>query len=170
MFGQFLRFIASLTRLDEAAWERRAHPGSVWSRIASWPLILLALWSMHWIGWWAALPLGLLALWLWLNPRVFPPPRSTRSWAARAVMGERIYLMRDLHPIPLYHANAATLLGVGASVGGLFAAAGLIAAEPAAFLAGGIAALLCKLWLADRMVWLYDEMSREVPEYRDWLR
>ncbi|MEX2128980.1 MAG: DUF6653 family protein [Xanthobacteraceae bacterium] len=36
--------------------------------------------------------------------------------------------------------------------------------------AGRIATFLCKLWFVDRMVWLYEDKSREVPEYREWLR
>jgi hypothetical protein len=48
--------------------------------------------------------------------------------------------------------------------------AGLLTAEPTAFLLGGVMTLLCKLWFIDRMVWLFDDMSREVPEYRAWLR
>jgi hypothetical protein len=30
--------------------------------------------------------------------------------------------------------------------------------------------MLCKLWFVDRMVWLYEDMRQEMPEYRDWLR
>jgi hypothetical protein len=85
-------------------------------------------------------------------------------------MGERIYLLRAFRPIPVYHANAATLLSIGPAVGGLFMAAGLIADEPWVYLAGCIAAGLCKLWFLDRLVWLYDDMAREVPEYQAWLR
>lgn len=170
MFDRFLAAIAALMRMEEATWERHANPWSVWTRVASAPFFALALWSVHWIGWQAALPLGLFVVWYWLNPRVFPPPRSTRSWAARAVMGERVYLLSHLHPIPVYHSNAATLLGIGSAIGALLMAAGLIAAEPGIYLTGCVAVFLCKLWFVDRMVWLYDEMSREVPEYRAWLR
>ncbi len=110
-------------RMDEHAWERHANPWSVWTRIASAPFLMLAIWSIHWIGWWAALPLGAFAIWYWLNPRIFPPPASTRSWAARAVMGERVYILSTLHPISVYHRNAATLLSIGSAVGGLLMAA-----------------------------------------------
>jgi hypothetical protein len=86
-------------------------------------------------------------------------------------MGERVYLLGHLlHPIPVYHRNAAVLLSIGSGVGALLMVAGLIAAEPGAFVAGGIATMLCKLWFADRMVWLFDDMAREVEEYRAWLR
>jgi hypothetical protein len=166
----FFRFLAALFQMDERAWERHANPWSVWTRVAAFPLLMLALWSAHWIGWYCLLPVGLLAIWLWLNPRVFPIPRSTQSWASRAVLGERVYLMRMLQPVPLEHTNAITLLGIGSAVGALLMAAGLLAAEPFTFVAGGIAVIVFKLWLCDRMVWLFDFMSEHVPEYRNWRR
>jgi hypothetical protein len=170
MFETFFQSTAALFRMDEAAWERHANPWSVWTRIATWPFVMLVLWSFHWWGAWSLLPLAVLAGWLWLNPRAFPPPASTKTWAARAVMGERVYILNDLHPIPVYHRNAATLLSVGSAVGALLMGAGLLAAEPTAYLVGGLAVFLCKLWFIDRMVWLYDDMSRDVPAYRAWLR
>jgi hypothetical protein len=66
--------------------------------------------------------------------------------------------------------NAATLLSIGSGVGALFFVAGLIAREPAAFLAGGAVVFFCKLWFIDRMVWLFEDMKYKVPEYRQWLR
>lgn len=170
MYQRILQFIANVMRMDEHAWERQANPLSVWTRIAAWPLVILAVWSLHWIGVWAFVPLGVLAGWLWLNAHIFPPPASTKTWAARAVMGERIYTMRTWRPIPIYHANAATLLSIGSAAGALLMATGLFAVEPGVFFAGGVAVFLCKLWLVDRMVWLYDDVSREVPEYQAWLR
>lgn len=170
MPDEYFKSMAELFGMDEEAWERHANPMSVWTRIATWPALMFVLWSFHWWGAWSLLPLAVLAGWLWLNPRAFPPPASTRSWAARAVMGERVYMMSDVHPIPVYHRNAAMLLGTGAAFGLLLLVAGLLTREPTVFLLGGLATFLCKLWLVDRMVWLFEDMSKEVPEYRDWLR
>ncbi|MBX3553855.1 MAG: hypothetical protein KF697_15500, partial [Pseudolabrys sp.] len=89
-----MQFVAALFRMDERVWERHANPVSVWTRFATFPLLMLALWSVHWIGWYCLIPLAVLAAWLWLNPRIFPPPASTQSWASRAVLGERVYLLR----------------------------------------------------------------------------
>ena len=86
------------------------------------------------------------------------------------MLGERVYLMREMHPIPIEHVNAATLLSIGSAVGGLFFVAGLLTQEPTAFLTGGAVVFLCKLWFIDRMVWLYEDMKDKVPEYRQWLR
>jgi hypothetical protein len=164
------QFLAALFQMDARVWERHANPLSVWTRFATFPFLMLALWSFHWIGWYAPAPIALLAIWLWLNPRIFPPPVSTQSWASRAVLGERVFLLRMMHPVPVEHSNVATLLGIGSALGALLMAAGLIAAEPFTFVAGGIAVAFFKLWLCDRMVWLFDEMSEDVPEYRSWRR
>jgi len=166
----YFKSIAALFRMDDETWERHANPWSVWTRVATWPAIMLVLWSFHWWGAWSLLPLAIVIGWLALNPRAFPPPASTKSWAARAVMGERVYMRSEEHPIPIYHRNAATLLSIGSALGALIMMAGLLTREPTAFLAGGVTTFLCKLWFVDRMVWLYEDMSKEVAEYRDWLR
>ncbi len=165
-----MQFVAALFRMDERVWERHANPVSVWTRFATFPLLMLALWSVHWIGWYCLIPLAVLAAWLWLNPRIFPPPSSTQSWASRAVLGERVYLLRVMNPVPVEHTNVAALLGIGTALGALAMAAGLIAEEPFTFAAGGIAVIVFKLWLCDRMVWLFDEMSERVELYRSWRR
>ena len=170
MYQRILQFIANVIRDDEHAWERGANPWSVWTRIATWPLLMLALWSLRLAPVEALVSIVLLAGWLWLNSRIFPPPLTTKSWAARTIMGERAYVLRSLHPIPLYHGNALTLLGIGTWLGGLLMAAGLLAAEPATFIVGCVTAALCRFWFLDRLVWLFDDMAREVPEYRAWLR
>jgi hypothetical protein len=170
MLDRLMAFAAAIFRLDDAGWERHANPWSVWTRVATWPVLMLVLWSFHWFGEWSLLPLTVIVLWLALNPHAFAPPASTRSWASRAVLGERVYLMRELHPIPVEHVNATTLLSIGSGVGGLFFLAGLLTREPAAFLTGGATVFLCKLWFIDRMVWLFEDMQKQVPEYRAWLR
>jgi hypothetical protein len=75
-----------------------------------------------------------------------------------------------MHPVPVEHANVATLLGAGTAIGLLLLATGLIAREPFTFVAGGAAVILFKLWFCDRMAWLFDEMSEHVPQYRAWRR
>ena len=131
MLDRVMAFMASLFRLDEGAWERHANPWSVWTRVATWPALMLVLWSFHWFGMWSLLPLAVTVGWLALNPHAFPPPVSTRSWASRAVLGERVYLRRELHPVPIGHVNAATALSIGSGLGFLFLVAGLLAREPA---------------------------------------
>ena len=47
--------------------------------------------------------------------------------------------------------------------------AGLILLHVWIAVVGGIVTVLFKLWFADRMVWLYEEMKDATPEYRGWL-
>jgi hypothetical protein len=75
-----------------------------------------------------------------------------------------------MHPVPVEHTNVITLLGIATSVSGFLMAGAFLAAEPFTFIAGGVAVIVFKLWLCDRMVWLFDEMSEDVPEYRAWRR
>lgn len=170
MIDGALKKLAAVFRLDDAGWERHANPLSVWTRIAIWPFLLLTLWSFHWIGWIAAMPLALIAIWTFINPRAFPPPASTKSWASRAVLGERVYLARDRVPIPDHHRIAAQWLSAGGALGGLVMLGGLVAKSPALFLVGATAAFLAKMWFIDRMVWLFDDMSARHAPYAAWLR
>ncbi len=165
-----LKFIATLFRLDDAGWERHANPWSVYTRIAIWPLLVIALWSFHWIGITALIPLGAIVLWAFINPRAFPPPASTKSWASRAVLGERIFLARADVPVPHHHVVAGRLLAGAGVAGTLVMLTGLLMTNPALYLTGAVAAFLTKMWFIDRMVWLFDDMSRTHAQYAAWLR
>jgi Family of unknown function (DUF6653) len=165
------RRIARMFAMSDAVWERHANPWSVWTRVASLPLLLAAIWSHVWLGWVAAVLLAtLVAAWLWLNPRVFPPPRSTASWAARVTLGERVWLNRAATPVPKHHAVMAHLLAAVGGAGFALAVYGAFFAEIWPTLLGTAVAYLSKLWFCDRMVWLYEDMKGRDPSYRSWLR
>jgi hypothetical protein len=161
--------IARLFAMDARVWERHANPWSVWTRVAAFPLLVLAIWSRAWLGWWALAPVAAMILFLWLNPRLFPPPVSTRSWASRAVLGERVWLNRAAVPIPEHHRRMALSLGIVPAVGIVPLAWGLADYDYALALLGLAIAMLGKLWFVDRMVWLFEDM-KDRPEYRGWLR
>ncbi|WP_245416127.1 DUF6653 family protein [Microvirga sp. 17 mud 1-3] len=162
--------IARLFAMDERTWERHASPWSVWTRVASFPLLLLAIWSHAWIGPWAILAVALVAVWLWLNPRLFRPPARTDSWSAMATFGERVWLNRKAVPIPAHHARMANILSVVAALDALPAFAGAVLTDLTAALTGAAVVMLGKLWFCDRMVWLYRDMKEIHPPYAAWLR
>lgn len=163
------RWLARAHAMDEATWARHASPWSVWTRFATLPAILLAVWLHTSIGWgWSLAALLVLAAWTWANPRLFPPPRRTDRWSARAVFGERVWLARRAVPIPPHHARAAVILSVLAGIGGAVALVGAALNDLAATLAGGLLAYLGKMWFLDRMVWLYQDMRDADPAYRAW--
>jgi len=79
---------------------RHANPWSVWTRFGVVSLIVLAVWSRDWIGWYSLIPVGLSLVWMMVNPLFFPAPRSTRNWASRGVFGERVWSERRNVEIP----------------------------------------------------------------------
>lgn len=162
--------IASAFRMDEATWQRHANPWSVYTRMATVPFIVLAFWSPAWIGWWSLVPIAIVFVWLWFNPRVFPPPKSTNNWASKAVFGERVWLNRKNVPIPAHHSRAANLLSVLGTIGVPAFLYGIVTQELWPALFGMALTFVGKLWFIDRMVWLYEDMKDATPEYRSWLR
>lgn len=154
--------------MDSSTWERHAHPGSVWSRFSVLPLFVLAVWSRVWIGAWAWLPVFLVLLWTWWNPRLFPRPRSTSNWASKVVLGERVWLRREDVGVPHHHEVMASVLVVVSALGLPFLVWGLIRLEFWPVLVGSILVYAGKVWFMDRMVWLYEDMKMEHPDYQQW--
>lgn len=157
------QLLARLMQMDEATWRRHASPWSVWTRVATLPAVVLAVWSRVWLGWWSLLPITLLAVWLWWNPRAFPPPRNRSNWGSKATFGERAWLGRKDTPIPRHHAIAARLLSLITLAGALVLIIGLVRLHIWLTLLGVLITMLGKLWFCDRMVWLYDDMQEHQP-------
>lgn len=145
--------------MTDAVWERHANPWSGWSRIIIPPLFALAIWSRAWIGWMAIIPITLVVLWTWWNPRAFPAPKSHDAWMTRGVLGERIWLKRHERPIPVHHAKAAKYLAIISGLGLPPLAWGLWANDIWAVVAGITFISMGKLWFLDRMVWLFQDTS-----------
>ncbi len=160
-------WIARWHGMDDATWARHANPWSVWTRVPILPLLVLAIWSRAWIGIWFLLPVAMLLAWTWINPRVFPPPRRLDTWGSRAVLGERLWLVRRTHPVPAHHRRMPSLLNGLAALGALGLVYGLIALDAAATLGGLAVALLAKMWFLDRMVWLVADMAGD-PRLEAW--
>ena len=156
--------------MSDEVWDRHANPWSVWTRVVSLPPLLAAIWSHTSLGWLSLVPLAAVAGWLWLNPRLFPPPASTKSWASRATLGERVWLNRHRIAIPDHHQRVAAILAAAAGAGFVVAVAGAILIDLLLTLLGGVVSWFAKMWFCDRMVWLYDDMKDQEPAYRRWSR
>lgn len=155
--------------LDQATWMRHANPWSVWTRNTVLPLLVLAVWSRIWLGWWSLIPVAGAVIWTWLNPRIFPAPPSTNNWASKAVFGERVWLNRNEVPVPVHHRTVPNVLSSVSAIGAVFViwGVGSLALWPTLF--GAALIYLSKLWFLDRMVWLYEDMREATGEYRSWL-
>src|SRR5262249_52330122 len=99
--------------MSDQTWKRHANPWSVWTRFAAIPLMILAIWSRVWLGWWCLAPIGAVIAWLWLNPRIFAPVEKPTSWSAKGIYGEKLWLMKR-ERIPAGHlAVQRLLMGIG---------------------------------------------------------
>ncbi len=156
--------------MSGAVWARHANPWSVYSRILGGSAVFLALYSAHWIGWWAVAPVLASGLWAWLNPRLFPPPKRADGWAARGVLGERAFLNRRRVPLPArdaWEAHGWTALATLCMGPALY---GLIVGE--FWLACGAwhAATAAKLIFVHRLGQVWDRVKDAHPTYAAWAR
>lgn len=164
-------FFSRMMTMSDAVWERHANPWSVWTRvITGLPTILGALWSIRILGWWSALVIAAVFLWIWLNPRLFPPPADTRNWGSKVTFGERVWLNRKHVPIPDHHSKAASLLSLAAGLGFIVAAYGAIQHQLGLTILGAVISWFGKMWFCDRMVWLYENLKGTNATYQSWER
>ncbi|WP_424971551.1 DUF6653 family protein [Dinoroseobacter sp. S76] len=148
-----------LMGMSDRVWRRHANPLSVATRFTVLPLLALAIWSRVWLGWAALVPVALVLLWTWWNPRAFREPRSFASWGSRAVLGERIFLAHRAE-IPAHHLRVARMLGYASAPGALVMGAGLWMLWADWVVFGIVLTALPKTWFCDRMVWIHDDWVR----------
>lgn len=160
--------ISKAFNLNDENWMKHANPWSVWTRYSVLPIIVFAFWSRIWIGWWCLIPAGVSLAWMFLNPVLFKKPKSTKNWASKSVMGERVWLNRDKIPVPEYHKKVPGILNIISSAGMLLSIFGIIYLIEWMALLGVALAYLGKSWYLDRMVWLFEDM-KHIPEYGKWL-
>jgi hypothetical protein len=148
-----------LMTMNDEVWARHANPWSGWSRVSILPLFSVAVWSRVWIGWWAILPLGVVLLWTWLNPRVFSPPASINNWMSKGVLGEHIWLSRGRDRDLAHHAPVLRALTIATSAGAALLLSGLTVLSLSLTATGLAITILAKLWILDRMVWVYADVG-----------
>jgi hypothetical protein len=150
--------LAEVTRrfgMTDEVWRRHANPWSVWTRFAAIPALILAIWSRAWLGWYALVPVGLLAVWLWLNPRAFAPVEPV-SWAAKGIYGERMWVLEP-ERIPAHEKSALRWLAIPGLAGFALLAWGLFALKVLPTVAGAVIVVGGQLWRIDRLGRIYDK-------------
>jgi hypothetical protein len=160
--------IAKVFNLTDKNWLRHANPWSVGTRYSVLPIIVLAFWSRIWIGWWCAIPAALSLAWMFFNPVFFPQAKSTKNWASKSVLGERVWANRKKIEVPSHHKTLPIILNLISAIGMLLAIYAVVRLSAWAAILGVALAYLGKSWYLDRMVWLYEDM-KHVPEYGKWL-
>ncbi len=165
----FFKASERLMSMDDATWARHASPWSVYSRIATLPLLSLAIWSRAWIGWGALIAIAIAVFLIWVNPRAFSAPKTRDHWAAKGTFGERVFLNRDQIPIPAHHRSWAYGLTLVSAAGLPPWVYGLWAFSLPWTLLGITLILIGKVWFVDRMVWLYEDMKDADETYRGWM-
>jgi hypothetical protein len=135
-----------LMGMNDETWARHANPLSVYSRFSCLSLIVAAIWSRVWLGWWALAPLALAIGWTFINPRLFPAPLDKGTWAAKAVMGERLFLARKALAVPGRHVAMAYWLTALSVAGAIALGYGLIMVGGWATVGGLAVAMTGKLW------------------------
>jgi hypothetical protein len=164
------RRVAKAFGLEGASWLKHANPASVWTRFSVLSLLTLAIWSREWIGIWCLIPIAAAIVWMFVNPLLFRPPTSTRNWASRGVLGERIWVDRDKVELPEQFrspatsriANAYSIIGLG------LLAYGLVDLNLLATLTGLLITHGGKAWYIDRASLLYADMKGRSAEYAAW--
>jgi hypothetical protein len=160
-----------LMSMDDKVWARHANPWSVWTRVLTGlPVMLISTWSIKTCGWWSIAIIALAAFWIWINPRLFSPPKNTDNWASKVTFGERVWLNRYTQSIPKHHRQWALSLSIIAGIGFVIATIGAYHNNLFATIAGGLISWFGKMWFCDRMVWLYENMQDKNPEYQSWQR
>ena len=169
------RFVKSAGMTDEA-WLRHANSWSVYTRFAAIPAGILAIWSRTWLGWWALIPVALVIIWLWLNPHVFPAVKEPRSWAAKGIYGEKLWL-NEPDSVPPGCRSVLRWLIIPAVAGILLLVWGLVQLDLWPTIFGATLVTLTQLWRIDRFGRVYEERqgadadaphttSRPTPEPR----
>jgi len=149
--------------LKDDAWRRHANPWSVYTRIPIPAALVAAIWTYAWIGWWSLLPVGAVCVWIAINPKVFPPPRSMDHWASRAVLGETFWANRKDVPVPPRHRVAPNVLIAINTLGLPFIVWGLVVLNVWIALFGLAVHMAGKTWFLDRMALLHDDMVASLP-------
>lgn len=159
--------IAFAFGLDDTGWARHANPWSGWTRmVTAPPLLVAAIWSHHWLGYWSLIPVALALFWIWLNPRAFGPAKDDRAWITKCVLGERLWSMRKQAPVPERHQVIPNLLNIASLAGLPFLIWGLAALQLWPTVLGMVLIIGSKLWYVDRMAILYEDMVEENPDLR----
>jgi len=153
--------IAKTFNLTGDSWLKHANPWSIWTRFATLPFLVLAIWSRVWIGWYSLIPITVLVIWLIINPTLFKKPKSLDNWGSKSVLGEKYWAERKTNPVPLHHHSLITVLTLLQTIGGITLMVGLWKLNLSLTIVGSVLVYMAKMWFLDRMVWIFEDMQEK---------
>ncbi|MBE8540476.1 DUF6653 family protein [Geoglobus acetivorans] len=145
-------------------WMKHANPWSVITRFITLPLLVLAVWSRVWVGWYSLVFVVLVVVWSLINPTLFPKQTEISSWWSKCVIGEYLWANRDRYPVAEHHYGVIRIQTLLQAAGGVVLVAGMFLLDVWITIAGAVWIYLSKLWFLDRMVWIYEELKDCVTE------
>lgn len=149
-------------------WLKHSNPWSVWTRFPILALLAPAIWSRVWLGWYALVPVGILIVWTAVNPKFFKKPKSTKNWASKSVLGEKVWTNRKKIDVPPHHKMAINILTATQFIGVIITGFGLYHFDFWQTVAGALCVYFSKMWFLDRMVWIFEGM-KDHDEYTSLL-
>ncbi|WP_265109797.1 DUF6653 family protein [Halosolutus halophilus] len=132
--------------LPESVWDRHANPNSGWSRLATYPVLVFALYARKW---WL---LALTGLFVLVNPILFPEPdpeTATDDWMFRVVRAEQQWTDDGNPLLGLGFPQVLNLVQVPVFCYNLYAA---YRRQPVRTLLATIATMGLKLWFVAELV------------------
>lgn len=135
--------------LSEKTWMHHSNPWSGWTRVLSMPALAAGL-LLHnfWI-------LGVVVVWLVINPVLFPKPKSIDNWMSKGVLGEQLYFKDGKK----FKKDLPTLLNIlNIPVFAMFLYFGW-QQELVAMVLSGLLTMIIKFWFIDRMVLTYERST-----------
>jgi hypothetical protein len=147
-------------------WLKHANPYSLVTRIIVLPLLIFAIWSRIWIGWYSIFFILGLIIWLIINPTVFKKSIKIKSWWQKGVLGEYFWINKDNIPVLSHHIKFIKILMFLQGIGSFVLVVGLYKLNICLTFIGTIIIYFAKLWFLDRMVWIYYEM-KNLKEYKE---
>lgn len=140
------------TFVETVFWKPHASPQSVWGLIATYPLLILAVYRR------SGPLLATILCSVVLNLQVASPPADDSAWATRVVLGEQVWLERGLAS----QRSALGITSIGA-VAQLYTLRAAVNRRPVRTVAGTVASIALMFVFFDQMVRLYDEHGTTDP-------
>lgn len=131
--------------MDRLFWSRHANPWSVWTLVAAYPTLILAVYRRN-----RPLLVGTL-LFVGMNPLVFAPPETDEAWATRVVLGEQVWIEQGIG------SSTHTLFTAAAAPVYLFTVRSAVKRQPLSTTLGIVASMGLMFLFFRRMVALYDD-------------